>query len=382
LASCRAPGAGRRDAGEGLVEWSGAAQWGPSVLRHTVRRPRAFCAGLRAEHEPQRVRSELRADSPHCLRPSALGLVLRPRGDGGIAVGAGPWAGSLLLVVAGRGGFRTTRTSSCEPAAKSPAVLLCGASRPRPLFHVHRSQHGCAVYARRWPSRPNLYEGVGPSPDIGRAGRSHTMALRSTPDVGGRAGRSHTMALRSTPDVGGRAGCSHTTALRSTPDVGGRAGRSHTTALRSTPDVGGRAGRSHTMALRSTPDVGGRAGRSHTTALRSTPNVGGRAGRSHTMALRSTPDVGGRAGRSHTTALRSTPDVGGRSALTRICRPRAGTDRSPPPPHDRARRVRRRGAKRWGLSARSSDRTLQTRRSARSPAPNARRSADRMLEHG
>jgi len=71
-----------------------------------------------------------------------------------------------------------------------------------------------------------------------------------------------------------------------------------------------------------------------------------------------------------------------RSVAT-ICRP-TGRHRqlSPFPQAEPSAPRRDRGVERWGLSARSSDRTRWRACSARRPAPHERGSADRMLEHG
>jgi len=67
----------------------------------------------RAEHVRQSVRSELRAGSPHRLRPLATGGA-RAAGEGlGGAVGAGPWAGRLLCGWRGCGGHRGAWWASC-----------------------------------------------------------------------------------------------------------------------------------------------------------------------------------------------------------------------------------------------------------------------------
>jgi len=66
------------------------------------------------------------------------------------------------------------------------------------------------------------------------------------------------------------------------------------------------------------------------------------------------------------------------------CRPKGRHRPVTPNPQNRQRTPppEGQGAKRWGLAARSSDRTLQPRRSARSFTRHLRPTADRMLEHG
>jgi len=71
-------------------------------------------------------------------------------------------------------------------------------------------------------------------------------------------------------------------------------------------------------------------------------------------------------------ALGSTPNVRSRATVTTICRPRAGTSSNPiPQSQQRAPPHKAKGRRRWGLAARSSDRTGEGPCSAQRPAPDA-----------